>query len=164
MMEPLKLKMRDKLDEAMRLAAEVNPEVKLVRITGLGIHPDGTVHLGRVGDYISRWEYAFMDNKEGEAPPEFVTVLYWQSGAPHVDPRAGNVSVMEYFDEEIIPELRDSDALVERFHDQPEHKAMCGHQNDVIAYSMRRALDPVVVLQNWKGQSWRMDPISLDAI
>jgi hypothetical protein len=134
------LKMRDKLDEAIRLASGVSPEVNLIRITGLGIHSDGTVQLGRPNDFVSRWEFAFMDDKEGEAPPFFVSVLYLKPGKPLVTPSAGNVMQSEYFDEEVIPELHDSDALVELFNDQPDYKPMGGNNQDAMVYSMRRAL------------------------
>lgn len=163
-MTSTRLKMRDRLDQAIRLALEINPEAKLVRISGLGVHADGAVELGRPNDYISRWEYAFMDDREGEAPPFFVSVLYYASGEPLVTPNPGNVTQSETFDEEIIPELQDSDALVEIFNDQPDYKPMGGYQQDALVYSMRRALDPIVIMQNWKGQFLRLDPISLDII
>jgi hypothetical protein len=157
----MKLKMRDKLGEAVRLAAEVNPEARLVRIVGIGLYDDGTVHLENPDDYMSRWEYAFKDDKDGESPPVCVTVLYWTTGERLVDKNAGNVSWdLEYFDDEILSELLDSDALAEVFADQENFKRLAGSGNDVIAYTMRRALDPVAVIQNWKSQQLMLDPLS----
>jgi hypothetical protein len=67
---------------------------------------------------------------------------------------------LEYFDDEILSELLDSDALAEVFADQENFKRLAGSGNDVIAYTMRRALDPVAVIQNWKSQQLMLDPLS----
>lgn len=161
----MQLKMRDKLDEALRLAAEINPEAHLVRIIGIGVHEDGTVHLDNPSDYESRWEYAFKDDGDGESPPACITVLYYHTGQRLIDKNAGNVPWdMEYFDEEIIDELKDSDELAEIFADEDDFKALSGSGSDVILYTMRRALDPIVIISNWKGQHLMMDPISGDIV
>jgi hypothetical protein len=157
---PMRLKMKDKLDEALSLAAEINLEARLVRIIGIGVHQDGTVHLDNPNDYESRWEYAFKDDKDGESPPLCLTVLYYNAGQRLVDKNAGNVPWdMEYFDEEIIDELRDSDDLAELFADEDDFKPLSGSGSDVILYTMRRALDPVAIISNWKGQNLMLDPI-----
>jgi hypothetical protein len=162
---PLRLKMRDRLDEAIRLAAEVNRQAQLVKITGLGLQPDGCVHLGKAVDWVSRWEYAFMDDKDGQAPKQYITVLYLQDAKPIVDPRAGNVAeIKEYFDEELIPILKDSHELVGIFHEQPDYKKMAGTAEDFIVYSMRRMLDPLATICNWDGQFLRLDPVSGDIV
>jgi hypothetical protein len=159
----MQLKMRDKLDEALRLVAKINPEARLVRIIGIGVHQDGTVHLDNSRDYESRWEYAFKDDKDGESPPVCITVLYYNFNERLVDENAGNVPWdMEYFDEEIIDELKDSDELAEIFADQDDFKPLGGSGRDVVLYTMRRALDPVVMISNWKGQHLQLDPISLE--
>jgi hypothetical protein len=161
----MQLKMRDKLDEALRLAAEVNPEAQLVRIIGIGVHDDGTVHLDNPNDYESRWEYAFKDDHDGESPPACLTVLYYHTGQRLIDKNAGNVPWdMEYFDEEIIPELKDSDELSEVFAEEDDFKPLSGSGSDVILYTMRRALDPVVMINNWKGQHLQLDPISAEVL
>jgi hypothetical protein len=156
------LKMRDKLDEAIELAKEVNPAAKLVRISGLGINKNGTVSFEKHDDYVSRWEYAFCDDKDGEAPPQFVTVLYWIGGQGMVDPNAGNVSNEIHFDTEMIPQLKDSDVLARLFHNSKDYKKMCGNHADVIIYYMEKMMAPVAIIQNWKSQFLRLDPVSLE--
>jgi hypothetical protein len=157
--------MRDRLDEAIRLAAKVNRQANLVKIIGLGLHPDGCVHLRNPDDWVSRWEYAFMDDKEGQAPRQYITVLYLQDGDAIVDSQAGNVAgIKEYFDEELIPILKDSHELVDIFHDQHDYKKMAGTAEDFIVYDMRRMLDPLATLLNWDGQFLRLDPVSGDVL
>lgn len=164
-LSPMQLKMRDKLEEALRLVAEINPEARLVRIIGIGVHEDGTVHLGNSRDYESRWEYAFKDDKDGESPPVCITVLYYNADERLIDENAGNVPWdMEFFDEEIIDELKDSDELAEIFADEDDFKPLAGSGHDVILYTMRRALDPVVMICNWKGQNLMLDPIGGEII
>jgi hypothetical protein len=157
-----KLKMQDKLEEAIRLAARVNTDAGLVRIFGLGLHPDGTVRPGQADDYYSRWEYAFVDDKEGEAPPQCITVLYWGRDDPHVDPKAGNVdSKLEIFDEETLSGLHDSDEITGLFCDHSDYKPPAGTSDDFILYTMRRLYDPQVIIQNWKGQTLILDPVEM---
>lgn len=161
----LRLSMWDRFDEALRVAAEVDPEARLVRIVGIGLHRDGRVQLGAAEDYASRWEYAFCNDRDGRRPPVCLTVLYWQDGEQLVDPRAGNVGGgLEAFDEELIPDLLDSMPLAERFQNTPGHEPLAGSSDDHIAYFMRRPLDPVAALHNFAGQHLLLDPLSGEAV
>lgn len=156
----IRLGMQDRFDEALRVAAELDPEAQLVRIIGIGLHRDGRVQLGAVGDYTSRWEYAFRNDLDGHRPPVCITVLYWQDGQRHVDPRAGNVGrELAYFDEELIPGLLDSPVLAERFQAVPDHEPLGGSSDDLIVYTMRRPLDPVAAVHNFAGQHMLLDPL-----
>lgn len=162
----LNLRMHDRLAEATKLALEVDSWAMLSSVVGIGVHKDGAVHLGEEkDDYISRWQYAFMNDMRGEAPPRYITVLYFMDGkTPHLDKKAGNVSDTVPFDKDIIPRLENSDAIVAKFHQQPDFKLMAGHSNDVVVYRMERPMAPIAIVSNWKGQSIIMDPVEMDII
>jgi len=154
------LRMKDRLNEAIAAARQVNPRAKLCRIFGLALQADGTVLLGQPGKYVPRWEYAFVDGEEEKVPPRYVTVLYLNPGAPLVDPNAGNVSSLEPFPAWAAPALADSDVLAAAFSAQPGHEPMGGCDNDSILYQVENG-QPDVLLGNWKGQHLRMDPVTV---
>jgi len=158
--EPQKFKMRDKLDEAIAKAKAKNPAVKLVRIFGAALDKDGTVMLGQQGKFMPRWEFAFMDDKNGEAPPQFITVLYLAPKVPMVNDNAGNVSTMPPFSEGQVSMLANSDVVATVFASLPDNKPCAGYDNDTIVYLIQDE-QPVVHVSNWKGQMARLDAITL---
>lgn len=160
---PEKVKMKDRLNDAIRMAKEMNPAAKLVRITGLALNADGTIMLGEQGKFIPRWEYAFMDDKNGEAPPVFMTVLYMAPKAPLKTPNAGNVSDTGIIPDEQVQMLADSDIVATVFNSIPGNKPCGGYDNDCISYIIQDEL-PTVIVMNWKGQSARFDPFTLETI
>lgn len=161
----MKLKMKDRLDEAMKLAKEEDSWVELVSIVGIRLHRDGAVHFGGKDDYVSRWQYAFVKDRGDAGPPKWVTVLYWMNGEkPHIDPNAGNCSDTIPFEEDIIQRLEDSPELTTIFHQQPDFKPMGGYDGDVIIYKMERPMAPMAIIQNWKGQGLMIDPVTLEKI
>lgn len=160
---PEKFKMRDKLQEAITKARAKNPTAKLVRISGMAADKDGAVMLGQQGKFIPRWEFAFMDDKNGEAPPQFITVLYLAPKVPMVDDHAGNVSEMPPFSDEQIGMLANSDLAANVFASLPDHKPLAGYDNDYIVYMVQNDI-PVVHVGNWKGQIVRFNAITLEKI
>jgi len=158
--EPQKFKMRDKLDEAITRARAKNPTAKLVRIFGAALDKDGTVMLGQQGKFMPRWEFAFMDDKNGEAPPQFITVLYLAPKVPMVNDNAGNVSNMPTFSEEQIGMFANSDVVATVFASFPDHKPCGGYDNDTMVYLVQDEV-PVVHVSNWKGQIVRLNAITL---
>jgi len=159
-----RLMMRDRLEEAMDKAKAVNPRARLVSIIGIGVHSDGTVHLGDRNDHVSRWQYAFRDHKDGEEPPQDITVLYIYSGEPMVADKAGNVTHDEPFEMDVIGALANSKTLVDLFNGQPKFKPMTGDINDVIIYYMEKMLAPVALMMNWKKQNLRVDPTTMEIL
>jgi hypothetical protein len=155
--------MKDRLDEAAAAARRVDPRAKLCRIFGLALRADGTILLGEPGKYVPRWEYAFADDQDGEAPPRYVTVLYLSPAAPIVDPNAGNVSAAAPFPSWAASSLADSDVLAAAFSAQPGHERMGGFDHDSILYQVEKG-EPVVLMGNWKGQHLRMDPVTRSVI
>ena len=160
----LKLMMRDRLDEAIGKAESVNPKARLVSIVGIGLHGDGSIHLGDKKDHVSRWQYAFRDHKDEDEPPQDITVIYIYSGEPLVDENAGNVTHDEPFETEMISNLSNSKRLVDLFNEQPGFKPMAGDINDVIVYFMEKMLAPVALIMNWKGQMLRVDPLTMEIL
>jgi hypothetical protein len=116
--------------------------------------------LGQQGKFMPRWEFAFMDDKNGEAPPQFLTVLYLAPKVPMVNENAGNVSEMPPFSEEQVGMLANSDLVANVFASLPDHKPCGGYDNDSIVYMIQNN-EPVVFVSNWKGQSDRFNAISL---
>ena len=161
MPEPKKVKMKDKLDEAIAKAKAKNPACKLVRIFGLAIESDGNITLGQQGKFTPRWEYAFMDDKNGEAPAQFLTVLYLAPKVPLVSDNAGNVGNKEPFKEETIPMIADSSVLASVFNIQEGYKHLNGNDSDSVIYYVDHG-SPVVVISNWNGQCLRLDPFTLN--
>jgi hypothetical protein len=161
--DPEKFKMRDKLEEAMKRAKEKNPNAKLVRIFGMNLNPDGTVMLGQQGKFTPRWEYAFMDDKNGEAPPQFISVLYMAPKVPMVNNNAGNVSEMPPFSDEQLSMLANSDVAATVFTSMPDYKPFIGADNETIVYIIQDN-KPVIHLTNWKGQMVRLDAITLEKV
>jgi|GEM_PF-6465970 len=161
--DPEKFKMRDKLEEALKRAKEKSPAAKLVRIFGLNLNSDGTVLLGKQGNYTARWEFAFMDDKNGEAPPQFLTVMFLAPKVPMVDEHAGNVSEMPPFSDEQIGMLANSDVAVTVFTSMPDHKPFGGNDNESIVYMVQDG-KAVIHLNNWKGQNVRLDAITLEKV
>jgi len=159
--DPEKFKMKDKLEEAIKRAREKNPAAKLVRIFGLNLNPDGTVMLGQQGKFTPRWEYAFMDDKNGEAPPQFITVLFMAPKVPMVNNNAGNVSQMPPFSDEQLGMLANSDLAATIFSTIPGNKPFIGADNESITYIIQDG-KPVVHLCNWKGQIIRLDAITME--
>jgi hypothetical protein len=162
----LKLKMRDRLDEAIKLAKEIDSWAMLSSIVGLKVHQDGAVHLGEAkDDYISRWQYAFMNDMGGDAPTKYITVLYWMDGkTPHVDKKAGNVSDTVPFEDDLIPKLEDSDSLAAKFNQQPNFKTLGGYDSDCVIYRMDKPMLPLAIVTNWKGQSLMIDPVEMEIL
>jgi len=158
---PEKFKMKDKLQEAITKARAKNPTAKLVRICGMAVDKDGAVMLGQQGKFIPRWEFAFMDDKNGEAPPQFITVLYLAPKVPMVDDHAGNVSEMPPFSDDQIGMLANSDLIANVFASLPDHKPLGAYDNDNITYMVQNN-EPVAFACNWKGQSERFNAISLE--
>jgi hypothetical protein len=158
--EPQKFKMRDKLDEAIAKAKAKNPAVKLVRIFGAAVDKDGTVMLGQQGKFMPRWEFAFMDDKNGEAPPQFITVLYLAPKVPMVNDNAGNVSTMPPLSDGQVSMLANSDVVATVFASLPDNKPCGGFDNDTMVYMIQNE-EPVVHISNWKGQTTRLDAITL---
>ena len=161
-MENRALTLRERLVEALALAAEVDRRARLVRILGLGLHADGRVRLGAPDDWISRWEYAFIVGDEDGESLGYITVLYLSPDGPRVDPHAGNVSETEFFDDEVIDGLHDSDRLVKAFNRRFCSHPMAGGEDDVLLITMRRMLDPIAVMYNGNGDQMRLDPVSLE--
>jgi len=151
--------MKDNLERALALVAEKNPDARLVCISGVGLHPDGRVRPAAPRDWLSRWQYAFCDDRGGEAPPRFYTVLYLFADGPRLDENAGNVTETEPFDDETLSVMADSDRLVEIFREQPGFQPPAGSGDDLLVITMRRMFDPVAYLSNWKGQSLVLDPL-----
>lgn len=159
--DPEKFKMRDKLEDAIKRAKDKNPAVKLVRIFGLNLNSDGTVLLGKQGNYTARWEFAFMDDKNGEAPPQFITIMFLAPKVPMVNENAGNVSQMPPFSDEQLGMLANSDVAVTVFSAIPDNKPFIGGDNESIVYIIQNDR-PVIHLTNWKGQMVRLDAITLE--
>jgi hypothetical protein len=130
----------------------------------LCLHRDGTVHLGDPEDYVSRWQYAFMDDKDDEEPPQFITVLHISPNEINIDKNAGNVVHGIPFDDDIISQLKDSDKLAKVYHRPQDVKRMKGKDNDCVLYFMEKMMAPVAILQNWKGQFLKIDPVTLEKI
>lgn len=160
---PKGVRMKDRLNEAMAAAKQVNPRAKLCRVFGLALRADGSILLGEPGKFVPRWEYAFVDDQEEHAPPRYVTILYLSPGAPLVDPNAGNVSSIEPFPSGDAPILADSDVLAAAFNAQAGHEPMGGFDNDSILYQVEKG-EPVVLMGNWKGQHIRLDPVTLSVL
>ena len=161
--DPEKFRMKDKLEEAIKRAKEKNPAAKLVRIFGMNLNPDGTVMLGQQGKFTPRWEYAFKDDKNGEAPPQFITVLFMAPKVPMVNANAGNVSDMPSFSDEQLGMLANSDLAAKAFLAIPDYKPFIGNDNESIVYLIQDN-KPVIHLTNWKGQMVRLDAITLEKL
>lgn len=160
------LKMHDRLAEAMKLVKDIDSWAMLSSIVGIKVHRDGAVHLGeKKDDYISRWQYAFMNDMGGDAPTRYITVLYWMEGKdPHIDKKAGNVSDTVPFEEDIIPKLENSNSLVAMFNQQAGFKTLGGYDNDTVVYRMDKPMLPMAIVSNWKGQTMIIDPVEMEII
>lgn len=157
---PEGVRMKDRLNDALAAARQVNPAAKLCRIFGLGLRADGSILLGEPGKFVPRWEYAFVDGREGKAPPRYVTVLYLSPRTPLVDPNAGNVTSAEPFPPWAVPILADSDVLAAAFSAQAGHEPMGGFDDDSLLYHVDNG-EPGAVMGNWKGQHLRLDPVTV---
>ena len=159
--EPVRARMRSKLESAVAIARRRLPGSKLVSIFGFVVDEFGTVLLGKPGAFINRWEYAFKgrDPQLNAREDVYLTVLYWMDPLqPTVSIPAGNVVCTEPFPDEIVWKLLDSDVIVAAFHRFTPLARLTGSENDFVMYKMEDGT-PTAIVTNAERQSFNLHAI-----
>ncbi|RME25540.1 MAG: hypothetical protein D6806_07680 [Deltaproteobacteria bacterium] len=156
--------MKELLEPSVRLALERRPQARLVRIAGFGLRENGRIVPMAPRNWVCRWEFAFCSAAEEPGLFSYHSVSYLQWNKPQYSDVAGNVSETEPFDDETLAGIADSDELVEIFASISGFRPMAGHDDDFVAITMRRPLDPVAYMHNRHGQWAMIDPLGREVI
>ena len=147
-------RMRERLEEAIRLAAAEDPAARLVTIIGNGLSADGTAGLDEAASYSHRWVYGFFN-----AASRVRLTVSWLTSAhnrsiPWVDPSAGNISAEDPIADPA--RLADSDVVAAAFATDPACAPLVGDGGDQMVYTFAGGRD-VVWISAAGGGYWRAE-------
>lgn len=142
--------MRQRMDEAIALAATEDPNARLVSVFAVGLDDDGKIRIDRAASYSVRLQFGFRNASTMNTMTVTWFSQVWAMPNPVLDPDAGNVTA-----ENPIPDpslLVDSDRVAAAF-TAGGCGALTGDDGDTLIYQ-NNGTDDVVHVYSTSGASW----------
>ncbi|MEQ8571354.1 MAG: hypothetical protein RMA76_40865 [Deltaproteobacteria bacterium] len=142
--------MRQRLDEAIAVAAMEDPNAVLVSVFALGLDADGTIRIDRAASYSVRLQFGFLNPTTMQALTVTWFSQVWSMPNPVLEPDAGNVSADIPIAD--IGALVDSDRVASAYA-AAGCPALTGDDSDALIYQ-NNGTDDVVNVSSASGASW----------